>query len=111
MADVQPCSVRSRFVDLMPPVQQPRLSALNPMHLSPMSRRWERNGPEKVVRTNRDGLDAGSFERGKHGAGACDSTHFPWRAHVLCAGRVYGPETDIVSAFLDCLAHVLGRRA
>ena len=68
-------------------------------------------GEETGMGTDRDGLDAGSFEHGEHGADACDSTHAPWRAHVLCAGRVYGAETDIVGALLDCLVYVLGRRA
>jgi hypothetical protein len=70
-----------------------------------------RSGRRNGLGTDHDGLDAGSFEHGEHGADACDPTHAPWRAHVLCAGRVYGAEADIVGALLDCLVYVLGRRA
>ena len=67
----------------------------------------ERNG----MVTDSDGLDAGPFEYAEYGAHACDAADVPGRTHVFRAGCVYCAKADVVGAFLDCLAGVLGRRA
>jgi hypothetical protein len=95
--DAQPCSVRSKLVDLMPPAQQPT-----------RERHTLRYGPTRV--TDSDGLDARPLEYAKHGAHACDAADVPLCTHVFRAGCVYRTKADVVCTVLDCLARVLGRR-